>query len=82
MKCAERKIEKNLDVGAVGIGASDVLDEGDLFEDILSFLSLVQAAVDDGQRQCLTVPEENECRHIEKLIQLAGDSGNSNNVVQ
>ena len=72
---AEGKVVENLDMGAMGVAALDVLDEGDLFEDVLAFIAFVQAAVDDGQRQRLSVAEQHEGRHGEELVEFAGDAG-------
>jgi hypothetical protein len=35
------EIVENLDVGAMGVAALNVLDKGDLFEDVLVFIALV-----------------------------------------
>jgi hypothetical protein len=35
------EIVENLDVGAMGVAALNVLDKGDLFEDVLVFNALV-----------------------------------------
>jgi hypothetical protein len=64
-------------MGAMGVVAQDVLDEGDFFEDVFALIAFVQAAVDDGQRQHLSVAEENEGRHVEELVEFAGDASES-----
>ena len=60
---------------AVSTGEADVLDEGDLFENVLVCIAFVRAAVDDGQRQRLSVAEQHEDRLVEELVEFAGNAG-------
>ena len=74
MQNAERQISKNVDVCSVRVLELNVLNERDFFEDILPGLPLVQAPVDDCQRQGFAMPEKDERWHVEKLIDLSGDA--------
>ena len=42
-------------MGAVRAGKADVFDERDFFQHVLGLVALVQAAIDDGEREA--------CRH-------------------
>ena len=55
------------------IGERDILDKGDFFEDVLGLLALVEAAVDDGERDRVPVPDEHERGHRERLVDCTGD---------
>ena len=73
MQGAEGEIAQNLDVGTVRSNATDVLDQRDLFQNVFTRLSFVQAAVDDSQRNRCAVAEEDQRRHVKQLVDLARD---------
>ena len=65
VKGVEGQVEQDFDVRPVGVGEPDVLDERDFFQHVLRFVALVEAAVDDGERERVAVPKQQHDRHRE-----------------
>ena len=60
-------------MGAVGVLEINILDEGDFFEDIAGWVGGVQTAIDNRQRERLTVLKEQHRGHHEQFVDFAGD---------
>ena len=81
VEVGEGEVVQNLDMGADGIGKTDILDQGGFFENVAFGLSFVEAAVDDGHGQGVAMAQEHECRHRQRLVDGAGDVGDGRAVV-
>ena len=70
---AEGEIEENLDVSAMRMFEPNVLDQRHLLQHVLLGASLVEAAVDHGQRDRVRDLEHEQCRHAEESVDLTRD---------
>ncbi len=75
VECGEGEVCENFDVCAMRVDDVNILDETDFFEDIAFSRVLVGAAVDDRERECLSVLEEEHRGHGEPLVDFARDVG-------
>ena len=66
---------KDLKVGADRVGENDILDERDLVQHVLGLVALVQPAIDDGQRERVSMPEQEHRGHGEQAVHGAGNAG-------
>jgi len=69
-----RKIEQDLDVGAVRAGARNVLDQGHFFEHIPACVPPARAPGDDGQADRVPMFEDQHHWHGEQLVDRVRDA--------
>ncbi|MCI0539937.1 MAG: hypothetical protein L0Z50_32430 [Verrucomicrobiales bacterium] len=71
----QREVTEDIDVGADRIGKVEILDKRDLFQHVLGLVAFVEAAVYDGERERVAMPEQEQDRHWEQSVNRAGDCG-------
>ncbi|HOC61076.1 MAG TPA: hypothetical protein PKN70_14060 [Smithellaceae bacterium] len=68
----QRQIKKDFKMGAMRTGDGNIFNQRDFFKDILLRIPLMQAAINNGKRQRLAMPEDNHDRHGEDFVYFAG----------